>query len=72
MMTEDPPDWLDQDWQHEIVRASDSVAGANPHLDSRDALLVLVVEQLHYIADELDALGREIRLSRLAANGRAK
>ena len=66
------PDWLDQDWQDDILNAAADISEkrsynrARGRLEPRDALLVLVVEQLHYIADELDSIRQVLRLSREA------
>ena len=78
MSREDQPDWLDHDWQDDIIAAAVELqeraynSERQSRLEPRDLLLVLVVEQLHYIADGLDSIGQEMRLSRLAANRRAK
>ena len=78
MTREDQPDWLDRDWQDDILTAAAELqeraynSERQSRLEPRDLLLVLVVEQLHYIADGLDSIGQEMRLSRLAANRRAK
>ena len=65
------PDWLDRDWQDDILTAADELATRADEreqapLEPRDALLVLVVEQLHYIADELAGILQVIQLDRRA------
>ena len=64
------PDWLDRDWQDDILAAAAELqeraykSNRQSRLEPSDLLLVLVVEQLHYIADELEGIRQAIRLDR--------
>lgn len=64
------PGWLDPGWQDDILNAAAELqeraykSNRQSRLEPRDLLLVLVVEQLHYIADELGSIRLAIELNR--------